>query len=171
MKRLLLALLLAAGILTACGPPPPNDVQPGTPAEWVHDSLAGFPELQEEMRGTNHAIADLNDYPPEWVANAFILGNQTGIRWRNDAPTWRREFQLDIAAHEAAHIMAYRRWGTPWPPEWATNGYGWGSAESYADCLASYLRNRIVIGHGGCVGNPADAYRLLIETPPKAGIR
>lgn len=169
MKRLLLVLIFAAGVIAGCTPPP-NDIVPDSPSAWVNDALAGHPDLQEEMRGTNHAFADDPAYP--WSADAFMIGGQTGIRWHPTAPTWHREYLLDVAAHEAAHIMAMRRWDKPFPPGWPTNGKGfYESAESYADCLATYLRNHIVIAHGGCVGNPADAYQALINTPKKAGIR
>lgn len=165
--RILLVAAIAALAAVACSPspttPPPTTVPRVVvdegPAAWVQDSLRGWPNLQAEMTTTSNVWS--KDPAFEWGAMAY----HDRIEWNVLAPTWDPAFLDDLAVHESAHVLAYHRWFVAYPPGWPTNGVS--AAEDYADCLASYLQAETVRAHGGCVGGtPAEAYRLLVESPP-----
>ncbi len=157
MRATLASLVLA--VLAACTPPP--SAHPGS--EWIHAALAGHPTLQAEMAAVPSSWSDETG---PWIASTVSPFQPDGPRllWREVLLTYSREAQLDIAAHEAGHVFHQARW---FLVDWPSNGVS--SSESFADCFATAVRGHPVAGHGGCVGDPAEAFRMVATTPGRFG--
>ena len=98
------ALILAVG----CATPATLEPAPHPADAWIAEALAAHPTLAAEVDATPNVWAP-DGSPGAYTYSRLDPGGQR-IAWNTAALTWGPSDRLDVAAHEAGHVLADNRW-------------------------------------------------------------